>query len=50
VPNAPATPNRNVRIPDELWDEVRRIAEDLGISRSELVRRAIHAFVRRYPL
>ena len=49
MPNQPATPNRNVRIADPLWDAVQRIADDQGISASEVVRRALQAYVRRYP-
>lgn len=49
MPNQPATPNRNVRISDDLWNEVCRIADDQGIKPSEAVRRALRAYVRRYP-
>lgn len=49
MPNSPATPNRNIRIADDLWDEVQRIADDQGVSSSEVVRRALRAYVRRYP-
>lgn len=48
-PNSPATPNRNVRVDDELWDEVERIAGDQGTTSSEIVRRALRSYVRRYP-
>ena len=49
VPNRPATPNRNARIPDELWDEVLRIARDQHTTATEIVLRALRAYVRRYP-
>jgi predicted transcriptional regulator len=49
VPNQPATPNRNVRVPDELWDEVLRIAADQHETATEIVLRALRAYVRRYP-
>lgn len=49
MPNSPATPNRNVRVADELWDEVLRIAGDQGVFASEIVRRALRDYVRRYP-
>lgn len=49
MPNAPATPNRNVRIPDKLWDEVLRIASDEGTTATEVVLRALRAYVRNYP-
>lgn len=48
MPNAPATPNRNVRIPDKLWDEVLRIARDEGVTATEIVLRALRNFVRNY--
>lgn len=49
VPNQPATPNRNLRVPDELWDEVLKIAADQHTTATEIVLRAIRAYVRRYP-
>lgn len=30
VPNMPATPNRTVRVPDDLWEAVKRKAADRG--------------------
>lgn len=49
VPNQPATPNRNLRVPEELWDEVLRIAADQHTTATEIVLRALRAYVRRYP-
>lgn len=49
MPNQPATPNRNFRPPPELWAEVLRIAEDQGVTATEIVIRALRAYVRRYP-
>lgn len=49
MPNQPATPNRNVRVPDELWDEVLRIADDQRVTATDVVLRALHDYVRRYP-
>lgn len=46
VPNQPATPNRSIRIPDEVWDEVLRRADDLGVSATEVVLRALRLFLR----
>lgn len=49
MPNKPATPARAVRVPDELWDEIRRIAADQHVTATEIVLRALRAYVRRYP-
>ena len=49
MPNQPGTPNRNVRVPDELWDEILRIAEDQHETATEIVLRALRAYVRNYP-
>lgn len=49
VPNKPATQNRSVRIPHELWEEVLRIARDQHTTATEIVIRALRAYVRRYP-
>jgi Arc/MetJ-type ribon-helix-helix transcriptional regulator len=46
VPNQPATPNRTVRLDDELWDAVRRRADDDAVTMSEVVRRALRAYLR----
>lgn len=45
----PATPNKNFRIPLDLWDEVLRIANDQGVTATEIVIRALRAYVRNYP-
>lgn len=49
MPNQPATPGRSVRIPEQLWDEVLRIARDQQASATEIVLRALRDYVRRYP-
>lgn len=49
VPNSPGTPNRNVRVPDDLWDEVLRIADDRRETATDVVLRALRDYVRRYP-
>lgn len=46
VPNQPATPNRSIRIPEDLWDEVLRRADDLGETATEVVIRALRAYLR----
>lgn len=49
MPNKPATQNRSVRVPDPLWAEVLRIARDQHVTATEVVLRALRAYVRRYP-
>lgn len=49
MPNQPATQNRSIRIPDELWDQVLRIAGDQQVSATEVVLRALRDYARRYP-
>ena len=48
VPNKPATPNRTVRVPDELWHEARRIAADRGETVTDVVIRALKRYVREF--
>jgi predicted transcriptional regulator len=38
-----------MRISDDLWDEVLRIARDQHVTATEIVRRALRAYVGRYP-
>lgn len=49
MPNQPATQNRSVRVPEELWADVLRIARDQRVTATEVVLRALRAYVRRYP-
>jgi len=49
VPNQPATQNRSIRIPDDLWDAVLRIAEDRAETATDVVVRALRRYVRLYP-
>lgn len=49
MPNSPATPNRSVRVPDELWAQVQRIADDQGVTATEVVIKALTSYVRGYP-
>jgi len=50
VPNQPATPKRGVRIPDELWEAVKRIAADRGETVTDVIIRALKRYVRDHPL
>lgn len=40
------TPLRNVRVPDDLWDDVKAKAEQRGETVTDVILRALHAYVR----
>lgn len=46
VPNQPATPNRTIRVPDDLWDEAMRKAHDRDETVTDVVIRALKRYVR----
>jgi len=46
VPNQPATPNRTVRVPDELWLPAKAKAADEGVTLTEIIRDALERFLR----
>jgi predicted HicB family RNase H-like nuclease len=48
VPNQPATPNRTVRIPDEVWESAQRVAADRGETMTAVIIRALVRYVREY--
>lgn len=48
MPNQPATPHRTVRVPDEVWEEAKRIAEDRGETVTDVVLRALRRYVREF--
>lgn len=41
------TPIRGVRVPRDVWEAARRVAEDEGTTVSEVVRRALIRYVKR---
>lgn len=47
MPNAPKTPSRNVRIPDELWDAVKAKAESREETITDVILRALRRYVAR---
>lgn len=47
-PNQPRTPSRSVRISDELWEELRRRADERGETVTDVILRAIRAYLREY--
>lgn len=46
MPNQPATPTHTVRIEDDLWDAAMRKAHDEGTTLTEVIRKALVAFLR----
>jgi len=42
----PATPNRTVRVSDELWEAVQRKAAAEGLTVTEVIIRALERFLR----
>lgn len=46
MPNKPATPHRTVRVPDELWQAVKRKAEAEGVTITEVIIKALERFLR----
>lgn len=47
VPNVPKTPARQMRIPDDEWDDFDTAAKILGTDRAKLVREYIRWAIRR---
>ena len=45
MPNAPRTPNRAIRIDDDLWQAAQARAHQKGESVSDAVRRALRRYV-----
>ncbi len=45
VPNAPGTPRRTIRIPDDLWNAATAKAEKRGESVSDVIRHALERYV-----
>ena len=48
VPNQPATPNRTIRVPDEVWEAARRKAQDRGETITAVIIRALIRYAREY--
>ena len=46
MPNAPRTPLKSFRIPEDLYRETQQIAADEGISVSDVVRKALERYVK----
>ena len=48
VPNQPKTPQRAVRVPDDLWRAARAVAKSRGEALSDVIRDALREYVKRY--
>lgn len=48
MPNQEATKRRTVRVPDEVWDEVKRIAADRQETATDVVNRALVRYIRQF--
>jgi hypothetical protein len=46
MPNAPRTPNRSVRVPDELWNAAQAIAKGRGETMTDVIVRGLQDYVR----
>ena len=46
VPNKPSTPKHGIRVPDELWQAVKRKAHDEGETITDVVIRALKRYLR----
>ena len=46
MPNAPKTPSRNVRVPDDLWEAAVSKAAARGETVSDVLRRALEKYVK----
>lgn len=46
VPNQPATPNRTIRVPDEIWEPAVRKAHAEGKTITEVIVKALERFLR----
>lgn len=47
MPNAPKTPHRGFRIPDDLYRAAQEIAQERGETLSDVVRAALERYVKR---
>lgn len=46
APNQPRTPARVIRVPDEVWRAIRELADRENTSPSDIVRRALTAYIQ----
>jgi predicted DNA-binding protein len=48
VPNQPATPTHSIRVPDELWEAIKRLAEARGETATDVVLDALRRYLREF--
>lgn len=48
VPNQPKTPQRAIRVPDDLWRAAQAVAKERGETLSDVIREALAEYVRRH--
>lgn len=48
MPNQPKTPKRGVRVPDDLWQAVKKKAHDRGETITDVIIRALKRYLRDY--
>lgn len=46
MPNAPRTPNRSVRVSEEMWNAAKLIATSRGETMTTVVLRALEVYIR----
>jgi hypothetical protein len=49
VPNQPKTPNRNVRVPDDLWQALTAVAAERECSVSDVIRDELRRVMLTHP-
>lgn len=47
MPNKPATPLKNIRVPDDLWNSAKAVVKSEGCSLSEVIRQVLAAYVEK---
>ena len=45
MPNAPKTPTRTIRVPDDLWKAVQKRAAEEGVTVTSLILNALQTYV-----
>lgn len=48
MPNQPATQHRSLRVPDELWERMKRATSDQGTNVAEVTREFYEQYARAY--
>jgi hypothetical protein len=46
VPNQPKTPNRTLRVADDIWFRAKEIAKDRGETLTAVILRALERYIR----